>query len=161
MELTEISWSVTVLMYSNIFMVTVQLFNSLHVLRMHFLEQVKVLSGHTSLVKGVTWDPIGKYLASQSDDRSIIVWRTRDWQQETAITKPFQESCGTTHVLRLAWSPDGSYMVRLNYSISSCLDSSASCPSYCTCHCLVVGVRPRYEQHGTHSADCVKVRLVD
>ena len=28
-------------------------------------EQVAVLKGHTGLVKGVTWDPLGKYLASQ------------------------------------------------------------------------------------------------
>ena len=28
-------------------------------------EQVAVLRGHTGLVKGVTWDPVGKYLASQ------------------------------------------------------------------------------------------------
>ncbi len=28
-------------------------------------EQVTVLKGHAGLVKGVTWDPVGKYLASQ------------------------------------------------------------------------------------------------
>ena len=28
-------------------------------------EQVAVLKGHSGLVKGVTWDPVGKYLASQ------------------------------------------------------------------------------------------------
>ena len=30
-----------------------------------FAEQVAFLRGHTGLVKGVTWDPVGKYLASQ------------------------------------------------------------------------------------------------
>ena len=29
------------------------------------VEQVAVLKGHSGLVKGVTWDPVGKYLASQ------------------------------------------------------------------------------------------------
>ena len=29
------------------------------------IEQVAYLRGHTGLVKGVTWDPVGKYLASQ------------------------------------------------------------------------------------------------
>ena len=28
-------------------------------------EQVAVLRGHSGLVKGVTWDPVSKYLASQ------------------------------------------------------------------------------------------------
>ncbi len=115
------------------------------------------LKGHTGLVKGLTWDPVGKYIASQADDHSLKVWRTMDWQLETNITKPFSEvwlqssncwpemvvwtciySClffelftclwpcilpfslfslaliqcgGTTHVLRLSWSPDGQYLV--------------------------------------------------
>lgn len=76
-----------------------------------FPEQLAVLRGHSGLVKGVTWDPVGKYLASQADDKSVRIWRTRDWQEETSITKPFQECGGTTHVLRLNWSPDGAYIV--------------------------------------------------
>ncbi|XP_063051137.1 protein HIRA [Engraulis encrasicolus] len=76
-----------------------------------FPEMVTSLKGHTSLVKGLTWDPVGKYIASQGDDRSLKVWRTMDWQLETNITKPFNECGGTTHVLRLSWSPDGQYLV--------------------------------------------------
>lgn len=76
-----------------------------------FPEQLAVLRGHSGLVKGVTWDPVGKYLASQADDKSVRIWRTRDWQEEKSITKPFQECGGTTHVLRLNWSPDGAYIV--------------------------------------------------
>lgn len=49
------------------------------------------LKGHTGLVKGLTWDPVGKYIASQADDHSLKVWRTMDWQLETNITKPFSE----------------------------------------------------------------------
>jgi len=74
-------------------------------------EQLRVLKGHMSMVKGVTWDPIGKYVATQSDDKTLIVWRTSDWQQDKVIREPFAESNGTTHVLRLGWSPDGTYLV--------------------------------------------------
>ena len=70
-----------------------------------------VLKGHSGLVKGVTWDPVGKYLASQSDDKTLRVWRTSDWQQETFVSEPFADCSGTTHVLRLSWSPDGHYVV--------------------------------------------------
>ncbi|XP_030647413.1 protein HIRA [Chanos chanos] len=76
-----------------------------------FPEIVMTLKGHTGLVKGLTWDPVGKYIASQADDHSLKVWRTMDWQLETNITKPFNECGGTTHVLRLSWSPDGQYLV--------------------------------------------------
>nr|XP_025046423.1 protein HIRA isoform X2 [Pelodiscus sinensis] len=76
-----------------------------------FPEILATLKGHAGLVKGLTWDPVGKYIASQADDRSLKVWRTMDWQLETSITKPFDECGGTTHVLRLSWSPDGHYLV--------------------------------------------------
>ncbi|KAG8455923.1 hypothetical protein GDO86_001931 [Hymenochirus boettgeri] len=76
-----------------------------------FPEIISTLRGHSGLVKGLTWDPVGKYIASQADDRSLKVWRTMDWQLETSITKPFDECGGTTHVLRLSWSPDGHYLV--------------------------------------------------
>uniref|UniRef100_A0A8C0DNN6 Protein HIRA n=1 Tax=Balaenoptera musculus TaxID=9771 RepID=A0A8C0DNN6_BALMU len=78
---------------------------------MKFPEILATLRGHSGLVKGLTWDPVGKYIASQADDRSLKVWRTLDWQLETSITKPFDECGGTTHVLRLSWSPDGHYLV--------------------------------------------------
>lgn len=72
---------------------------------------VAMLKGHTGLVKGVAWDPVGKYLASQSDDRSVKIWKTSDWTCSNTITEPFEECGGTTHILRLSWSPDGQYLV--------------------------------------------------
>ena len=32
-----------------------------------------VLMGHSYLVKGVAWDPIGSFIASQIDDKTIII----------------------------------------------------------------------------------------
>lgn len=88
------------------------------------------------MVKGVTWDPIGKYLSSQSEDKSLRIWRTVDWQTEVVITEPYEKvrnllrikccclvywfttfffftylKCGTTVGLRHDWSPDGQYLV--------------------------------------------------
>ena len=56
-----------------------------------FAEQLAILRGHSGLVKGVTWDPVGKYLASQSDDKTLRIWRTSDWKQEACISEPFKE----------------------------------------------------------------------
>ena len=64
------------------------------------LQIIATLRAHTGLVKGVVFDPVGKYLASQSDDRSLRVWRTSDWREEAAVTAPFEECGATTHVLR-------------------------------------------------------------
>jgi protein HIRA/HIR1 len=52
------------------------------------LQPFKVLgqSIHRSAVKGVSWDPIGKYLCSSGDDPAICVWRTfGDWGLEARI----------------------------------------------------------------------------
>ncbi|XP_017051908.1 protein HIRA homolog [Drosophila ficusphila] len=76
-----------------------------------FPHAVATLKGHTGLVKGVSWDPVGRFLASQSDDRSIKIWNTMDWNLSHTITEPFEECGGTTHILRLSWSPDGQYLV--------------------------------------------------
>lgn len=50
---------------------------------------------------------MGKYLATQSADKTLRVWRTSDWGEEAMVSEPFEECGGTTHVLRLDWSPDG------------------------------------------------------
>lgn len=77
----------------------------------NFPQVVAKITEHTGLVKGVAWDPTGKYLASQSDDKTLRVWRTSDWREETAVKEPFKGCGGTTHVLRLNWSPDGQTLV--------------------------------------------------
>ena len=56
-------------------------------------ESLAVLKGHTGLVKGIAWDPIGKYIASQSDDKTVRVWKTADWKQESVVSEPFEEVC--------------------------------------------------------------------
>ena len=37
---------------------------------------------HQGHVKGVSWDPVGKYLAAQVEgqNKAMLVWRVRDWQ---------------------------------------------------------------------------------
>jgi protein HIRA/HIR1 len=35
------------------------------------VTSLAVLRGHSGHVKGVTWDPVGKYLATQSADKTL------------------------------------------------------------------------------------------
>ncbi|KAL3809721.1 hypothetical protein ACHAXA_004041 [Cyclostephanos tholiformis] len=54
----------------------------------HYLQPHKILGRnvHTSTVKGVSFDPAGKYLASSGDDPAICIWRAfDDWELEARI----------------------------------------------------------------------------
>ncbi len=97
----------------------------------------------SSPVKGVAWDPVGKYLASAGDDRALLVWRTADWGLEARVTKPFRETAKQeTMFRRIAWSPGGDTVVATNASTSkkcvrggrcvrACVHAPASWPSRC------------------------------
>ncbi|XP_029720254.2 protein HIRA homolog isoform X1 [Aedes albopictus] len=76
-----------------------------------FPSILQVMKGHTGLVKGVAWDPVGKFVASQSDDKTLKIWKTSNFSLFKTVTEPFEECGGTTHILRLSWSPDGQYLV--------------------------------------------------
>ncbi|CAM9333134.1 unnamed protein product [Chrysoparadoxa australica] len=72
------------------------------------LSPLKSLEGHSGWVKGVTWDPVGKYLASSSEDRCVVVWRVGgNWDAVAKISEPFVKSTEQTFFRRLSWSPDG------------------------------------------------------
>ena len=64
-------------------------------------ERVKVINGHQGFVKGVVWDPIGRYLATASDDKSVKFWQVGgDWSLQRTITKPFEGSPNSTFFQR-------------------------------------------------------------
>jgi protein HIRA/HIR1 len=69
---------------------------------------VKRLEAHQGFVKGVSWDPVGKYLTSQADDRSVIFWNTFDWTVAKQVHEGFEKSGGQTFYKRHSWAPDGS-----------------------------------------------------
>src|SRR5271170_963166 len=64
-------------------------------------ERLRKLDLHQGFVKGVCWDPVGEFLATQSDDRSVKIWNTTDWSLEAEVRKPFEDSPGSTFFRRL------------------------------------------------------------
>lgn len=64
-------------------------------------ERLRKLDQHQGFVKGVCWDPVGEFMATQSDDKTVKIWRTTDWQLEAEIRKPFEDSPGSTFFRRL------------------------------------------------------------
>ena len=95
----------------------------------YYSERLHRLDQHQGFVKGVCWDPVGEFLATSSDDRTVKIWRTTDWGLEAEIKKPFEDSPGTffrrlryvqisfTDVyaeVASSWSPDGAHITASN-----------------------------------------------
>ena len=68
----------------------------------------RVLSGHISFVKGVAFDPLGRYLASAGGDNVVIIWDCDTWAPVVALDGPLRHSEDRTLFRRLSWAPDGS-----------------------------------------------------
>lgn len=64
-------------------------------------ETVTILREDVGTVKGVTWDPIGKYLATQSDEQ-LRVWRTADWKTQYHVSDFFEKVCLAYYELSLS-----------------------------------------------------------
>ncbi|CAN1169787.1 Chromatin assembly factor 1 subunit FAS2 [Linum perenne] len=96
----------------------------------------QLLDGHLHYVQGVAWDPLGKYVASLSSDRTCRVYANKTKPKSKGLEKTYvcqhvitkseqqakDDSKSTkTHLFldetlasffrRLAWSPDGSFLV--------------------------------------------------
>ncbi|KAE8656743.1 Protein HIRA [Hibiscus syriacus] len=85
--------------------------NTVHIWNMSNGICTAVLRGHYSLVKGVTWDPIGSFIASQSDDKTVIIWRTSDWSLAHITEGHWAKSVsGINFFRRLGCSPCGHFI---------------------------------------------------
>lgn len=88
-------------------------------------ERIVTLDAHGGFVKGVTWDPVGNFLATQSDDKTVRIWDTDTWRCVETVSKPFEMSPQSTFFRRLrlvltcalligSWSPDGAFIAASN-----------------------------------------------
>ena len=82
-----------------------------------------VLRAHDNYVKGISFDPLGKYLVSSGSDNIINVWDADTWEVTEKLTEPMRNTMDRACSLfrRLSWSPDGQ-----SFSVSACTKSNRS-----------------------------------
>ncbi|CAD5227712.1 unnamed protein product [Bursaphelenchus okinawaensis] len=64
--------------------------------------------GHSDYVRGLVWDPLERFLITQSSDQTIKVWRHGNWECEQTITGFSNLS---KFYSRMDWTADGSMLV--------------------------------------------------
>ncbi|GLG96411.1 Probable cytosolic iron-sulfur protein assembly protein Ciao1 [Gryllus bimaculatus] len=67
------------------------------------------LKGHSGQILDMDFSSNGKFLATCSDDRSLLVWNTRDWTQKEH--KNVRVNVELDHATLVRWSPDSKAMV--------------------------------------------------
>ncbi|KAI0243250.1 HIR complex subunit [Massospora cicadina] len=105
LDIMDIAWS-----YDNAYLATCGMDSKIVIWRN--FESYRVLELATP-VKGISFDPRGEFLASQSDDQKVIVWNTSTWQQHRMHDFQTVKKLGT-FFQRLSWSPDGEHLATAN-----------------------------------------------
>lgn len=86
-----------------------------------------VSEAHSSNVKGVVFDPLGKYICSSADDPSLAIWQTGgDWDLEHVFkgnceifNSMVSDLTGETIFRRVDWASDGGAILCTNASVKS------------------------------------------
>ncbi|KAM9988961.1 hypothetical protein ACTFIY_005022 [Dictyostelium cf. discoideum] len=71
---------------------------------------IKKLEKQEKFINGITWDPMGKYLISQSDGL-IYIWNTINWNCEKVIKDVVGGLDLKSFFLRSSWTPDSKYFI--------------------------------------------------
>jgi WD40 repeat protein len=108
---------------------TANLEKSLTVWNLFQYHEMYAIKGHTRHLNDVAFDPTGRYLASSSNDRTVIIWDLQNRKRVATIN-------GEKAMRGLSYSPDGKYLATMNENGAVCmwdvssLDVSGSAPQF-------------------------------
>ncbi len=72
------------------------------------LAPMQYLQCHTAFVKGLSFDPVGRYLISAGSDNQLLVWDCDNkFSLLQQLSAPLKQSMDVSKFKRLSWSPDG------------------------------------------------------
>lgn len=123
-----------------------------------------------SKANGLTFDPFGKFLASQSsEEKSVKIWRVQNFRNltlEAEVTRYFTQGMGMSINRRLSWSSDGSFisstggrvcgqfmvplLERSSWNLSACLSGHKSSIN-------ITRINPRLYKTGGKVLDCYSI----
>lgn len=108
-DVVDLAWQ------SQMTLASASLDNTIIIWNVQTQDRMLKLERHTSFVKAVAWDPLSEFLASISDDRSLIIWGIPQGKMMTIVTKPFEKSpVSSFNGMKIDWSPDGMKLVVVN-----------------------------------------------
>lgn len=73
-------------------------------------KEIKVLTGHTGIVRSVAWSKDGKLFASCSNDRTIIIWDANNWTKKSHLKLSDGDIPRDTSIFCVHFSPKGDFI---------------------------------------------------
>lgn len=128
MDITDLAWSI-----DDKLLATCSIDNTIEIYNTNYGTLIKRFKAHNDWVKGICFDPLNRYLASQSTD-CLSVWSLQDYScvkqlersDDTDIisdkTKAAASRYKNTPISRISFSPDGSIV-----TATSCHTNGTAC----------------------------------
>ncbi|KAM9982209.1 hypothetical protein ACTFIZ_006748 [Dictyostelium cf. discoideum] len=104
-DITDVIWSP-----DNQYLATCSLDKTILIWETTKFGIIKKLEKQKKFINGISWDPMGKYLISQSDGL-ISIWNTVNWNCEKVIKDVVGGFDLKSFFLRSSWTPDSKYFI--------------------------------------------------
>ncbi|MEN2498053.1 MAG: hypothetical protein MHMPM18_002378 [Marteilia pararefringens] len=85
--------------------IAISKFEANHIVKIHELSE------HSGPIKGIAWSHGGTYLATQSEDKSVIIWDAINWTILKKIIEPLKDSSVFCNFSRPSWNSNDSQII--------------------------------------------------